>query len=118
MSQDSSDHDSTAQIRDYPPESELIASIPRGDDMSVRIMFRGKVISSATAEELVSFSRLFLVTRHSSNLMLSFRRNGTSQGNGEGPRNGMKRKSALNYKRRHKLTMREKSRYCLSFQPK
>lgn len=52
MSQDSSDHDSTAQIRDYPPESELIASIPRGDDMSVRIMFRGKVISSATAEEL------------------------------------------------------------------
>ena len=57
---DSIADDSTIQIRDYPPESELIASTEDGYDMSVRLMFRGKVVSNATTEDLVSFSKVVL----------------------------------------------------------
>lgn len=43
-------------FRDYPPKSELLAIIG-SQHLSVRLMFRGKVVSRARADELVSFSR-------------------------------------------------------------
>lgn len=41
-------------VRDYPPKSELIASM-RSRHLSVRLLFRGKVVSRASAKELVSY---------------------------------------------------------------
>ena len=39
-------------VRDYPPKSELLASIG-SQQLSVRLMFRGKIVSRARFHELV-----------------------------------------------------------------
>lgn len=54
-SEDVVENNHNTQIRDYPPESELIARTSVGKDISIRLIFRGRVVSGATTEELVSF---------------------------------------------------------------
>lgn len=50
--------------RDYPPESELIATLGGGKSSTVRLLFRGKVISSASFEVLVSSRQSMLSSFH------------------------------------------------------
>ena len=47
-------------VRDYPPKSELIASIG-SQQLSVRLMFRGKVVSRARFHELVRFPGVMIM---------------------------------------------------------
>lgn len=49
-------------VRDYPPKSELLASIG-SQHLSVRLMFRGKVVSRARFHELVSFQQVMITGR-------------------------------------------------------
>lgn len=49
---------SIAQRRDYPPGSAMIASTKEGNEITLRLICRGKVVSSATKEGLVSFSQV------------------------------------------------------------
>lgn len=50
---DEEESSSVAQIRDYPPESELTALTDNTEEMSVRVLFEGKVVSSMSREQLV-----------------------------------------------------------------
>lgn len=58
-----------SSTRDYPPESELIATSADGSDIAVRLMFRGRIISGAGYEELVSEFGIMLFYSILQNLM-------------------------------------------------